>query len=287
MKAPPFDLVTPATVAEACEALTREGAKVLAGGQSLVPLLALRLARPTVLVDVNHLGLDAVTIADGELRLGATVRHRVLELDPTVAVASPLLAEAAAHIGFPAIRHRGTIGGSLAHADPVAELPAVLVALAGRVEVAGPDGSSREIPAASLFDGFLTTSIAADELAVEVRLPVWPSGGGSGRGTAFCEWAPRAGDFAVAGVAVAVAVDADGAIDDVRGAICGVASTPVDVSPVLADAVRGRRIGDDELRAVAAAVGVALEGGRDADRAELASLLTARAVWRAWQRALS
>ena len=134
MKPAPFDYVRPGSVPEALAALTGdEGAKLIAGGQSLVPFMALRLARPTLLVDVNDLGLDGVDAGADLVRVGACTRHRRLERDPVIARAAPLLREAAGLIGYPAIRTRGTIAGSLAHADPVAELPAVLVALGGSV----------------------------------------------------------------------------------------------------------------------------------------------------------
>lgn len=247
MKPPPFGYVAAASVEEVVAILAGdESAKVLAGGQSLVPLLALRLARPSVLVDVNGLGLDAIEVLDGELRIGALVRHSTLERDPLVRSAAPVLAEAAALIGHAAIRHRGTIGGSLAHADPVAELPAALVALGGSVEVVGPDGR-RSIPADTLFEGFLTTAIRPDELLVEVRVPI-------SQGGAFREWAPRAGDFALAGVAVAVS---DGTT---RVAACGVGGRPLDLT------------GSSELGAAV------LAAGGDEDVASLVERLAADAL---------
>jgi carbon-monoxide dehydrogenase medium subunit len=194
VKCAPFEYVRPSSVAEAVAALTAadgEG-KVLAGGQSLVPVLALRLARPAVLVDVNRIpGLDAVERADGTVRVGALVRHATLAEQ----TAHPLLAEAARFIGHTAIRTRGTAGGSLAHADPAAELPAVAVATGATVHVAGP-GGSRAVPAAELFDGPLTTTLAEDELLTAVDVPV-PARWG------FAEFARRHGDFALVLVVVA------------------------------------------------------------------------------------
>jgi carbon-monoxide dehydrogenase medium subunit len=291
MKPAPFEYVAVSSLAEGVRALsTDEGAKVIAGGQSLMPLLSLRLARPTLLVDINRLGLDsfAVDPVDSTIRMGALVRHRRLELDPLVSRSSPLLAAAAPLIGYPAIRNRGTIGGSLAHADPVAELPAVLVALDGSVVVTG-SGGDRSIPALELFDGFLTTTLAPDEIIVEVRLPTLASPG-EREGAAFCEWAPRTGDFAVAGVGVAVAVDGSGTCVALGAAACGIGSTPL----LLSDAIGGagvvgttaeKSVSDALLRAVAAGVTRACAGS-DGDRAELAGLLAARAVSRAFHNSM-
>jgi CO/xanthine dehydrogenase FAD-binding subunit len=270
MKPPPFELLLASSVAEAVGALAAdEGAKVLAGGQSLVPLLALRLARPTVLVDVNGLdlaGIDVVATDTGEreVRIGALVRHRRLERDATVRASAPLLAQAAALVGHPAIRHRGTLGGSLAHADPVAELPAALLALGGSVVVEGP-GGRRTIRANQLFEGFLTTSISPDELLVEVRVPA----AGSSTRSAFCEWAPRVGDFAVAGVALVV--------DDtsVRAAACGVTTRPIDISDAF-QPVMGVPLTEAIVTEVSARVRAACAG--DDDKAELAGMLAARAL---------
>lgn len=188
MKCAPFEYARPSSVADAVAALAAadgEG-KVLAGGQSLVPVLALRMARPTVLVDVNRIaGLDAVDPADGAVRVGALVRHTALAEQS----AHPLLAEAARWIGHTAIRTRGTAGGSLAHADPAAELPAVAVATGATVHVAGPAGV-RTVPAAELFDGPLTTTLADDELLTAVDVPLPERWG-------FAEFARRHGDFAL------------------------------------------------------------------------------------------
>jgi aerobic carbon-monoxide dehydrogenase medium subunit len=278
VKPAPFDYVRCATVAEAVAALGRdEGAKVIAGGQSLVPLMSMRLARPTLLVDVNDVGLDTITIEDGTLRIGACTRHRRLESEPLVARTAPVLREAAGLIGYPAIRTRGTIGGSLAHADPVAELPAVLVAARGSVIARGPEGS-REIAAAELFTGFLGTSLERDEILTEVRLPV----PGARAGAAFCEWAPREGDFATAGIAVAIERDAGGACIALGAAACGVASVPLDCSELLQPVLGAAAAEGALLRQVARTVRA--EVGDDADRADLLGLLAARAVARAFAR---
>jgi carbon-monoxide dehydrogenase medium subunit len=232
--------------------------------------MAMRLARPTVLVDVNDLGLDAVAVSDGELGIGAGARHRTLERHAAIAAAAPLIADAARLIGYPAIRVRGTIGGSLAHADPVAELPAVLVALGGMVVARGP-GGVRRIAAADLFAGFLTTTLAPDEVLVEVRVPT----AGPYAGAAFCEWAPRSGDFAVAGVGVHVERAADGTCTAAHAAACGVGSVPLDCRDAVAGVVGALDANDALLRDVARWFG---------DQ-ELHGLLAARALHRAWARA--
>lgn len=268
MKPAPFDYFAPAELRDALAALADDDAMVIAGGQSLLPLLALRLARPALLVDIAGLDLGGITV-DGErneVSLGALVRHRALELDPTLVRVVPLLARAAALIGYPAIRNLGSLGGSLAHADPAAELPAALVALGGRVMVAGSEGT-REIEAVDLFEGYFTTSLVPGELITEIVVPA----AAPGVGTAFCEWSPRAGDFAVAGVAMWVATDADGVCLEARAAACGVASTPVPLGAALADAgVIGCRAADEAtLRGVSAAVEAACANG-DRDRPALA-----------------
>lgn len=278
MKSAPFEYLAATSVAEVVTALTGDdGAKILAGGQSLMPLLAMRLARPTLVVDINGLGLDAVVLEATVLRLGALVRHRRLERDQTVARVAPVLSDAARLIGHPAIRNRGSIGGSLAHADPAAELPAVLVATGGTVVAEGPRGS-REV--AELFDGFLTTTLEPDELLVEVRIPV-PAGRAGG---AFCEWAPRCGDFAEVGVAVTVTVDPDGILTSVGAAACGVGSVPIPLDDAFAATIGVGALSPVALSSIAAVVAAECAGA-EGDRAALAGLLAARALVRAMRRA--
>lgn len=203
-----------------------DDAKVLAGGQSLGPLLNLRLASPAVVVDVNRVaGLDGVEVEDGHLRLGAIVRQRVLERDARVLGACPLLAEAAPLIGHVAIRNRGTVGGSLAHADPAAELPAVAFALQVEIELASSRGR-RTVRPQELFVMPLVTSIAPDELLVAVRFPVAPAR----TAQAWVEVAERHGDFAIAGVAAAVTLGDDGVVSEARLAYAGVGPVPYDGS---------------------------------------------------------
>jgi carbon-monoxide dehydrogenase medium subunit len=224
MKLPDFTYEVPATLAEAVGLLAeqQDEASVLAGGQSLIPLLALRLARPPVLVDINGLSeLSGVSVTDGWLAVGAMTREYEAEESETVAETVPLLAAALPLIGHDAIRSRGTIGGSLAHADPAAELPAVARALDAEFVVRSQSGE-RVIPAAEWFEGYLTTSRRSDEILVEVRFPV----AGPGTGVSFQEVARRHGDFAMVGLAASLTL-ADGAVSDARLAFSGVADVPV------------------------------------------------------------
>ncbi len=224
MKLPCFDYEAPATVAEVVELLAahEDQASVLAGGQSLIPLLALRLARPAVLIDINGLSeLSGVSVTDGLVTIGALTREFAAEESATVADAVPLLAAALPLIGHEAIRSRGTIGGSLAHADPAAELPAVARALDAEFVVRSQSGD-RVIPAAQWFEGYLTTSRRSDEILVEMRFPA----AAPGTGVAFQEIARRHGDFAIVGLAASLTLD-DGVIGDARLAFAGLADVPV------------------------------------------------------------
>jgi aerobic carbon-monoxide dehydrogenase medium subunit len=224
MKLPPFDYEAPETAAEAIELLAEheDEASVLAGGQSLIPLLALRLARPTVLIDINGVPeLAGISAVDGWLAIGATTREYVAEDSPAVADTVPLLAAALPFIGHEAIRSRGTIGGSLAHGDPAAELPAVARALDAELVVRSRSGE-RVIPVADWFDGYLTTARRPDELLVEVRFPA----ARQGTGTSFLEVARRHGDFAIVGLATSLTLS-DGKISDARLAFAGMSDVPV------------------------------------------------------------
>jgi len=223
MKLPHVDYEAPKTVSEAAALLAehQDEASVLAGGQSLIPLLALRLARPAVLVDINGIDeLSGVSAADGWVAIGAMTRDYVAEESETVADAVPLLAAALPLIGHEAIRSRGTVGGSLAHADPAAELPAIARALDAEFVVRGQSGE-RVVPAAEWFEGYLTTSRRPDELLVEVRFPA----AGRGTGISFQEVGRRHGDFAIVGLAASLTLSG-GAISDARLAFAGVSDVP-------------------------------------------------------------
>jgi CO/xanthine dehydrogenase FAD-binding subunit len=219
----PFDYAAPTGIEEALALLAQHGAeaKVLAGGQSLVPLLNYRLARPRLIIDINPLALGTVEFDGHAVRLGALVRHHVLEESPEVDRACPLLAAAARLIGNVRVRTLGTVGGSLAHADPAAELPLAMVALDARL-TARRAGGTRRIRAREFFTGYLSTSLEPTELLTEIEVPLT-----LGKGTAFEEMARRAGDFAMIAVAVVVSVDGRGRIDEARLAYAGVGPQPL------------------------------------------------------------
>ena len=232
MKPPPFDYSAPGTLEEALSLLGELGdeARPLAGGQSLIPLLSLRLARPSHLIDLARIAdpeLTAVESADGHVVVGAMVRERQAESDEAVRRSTPLLAEALPLIGHPAIRSRGTIGGSLAHADPAAELPAVAVALDAEFVAASHSRGRRSIGAEDFFTGFFSTAMEADEILVQIRLPACLPGSG----TAIAEVARRHGDFALVGAVAAVRIE-DGKISGARVVLTGMSDTPL----VLAEA---------------------------------------------------
>lgn len=224
MKLPPFDYVAPTTLPEALDLIAdqQDDANVLAGGQSLIPLLALRLARPMTLVDVNRVEeLRGITRANGHVSVGAMTREFEAEESAMLAELVPLLAMALPFIGHEAIRSRGTIGGSLAHADPAAELPAVARALDAEMVVRSTSGE-RTVTAADWFEGYLTTSRRPDELLVQVRFPA----ARKGTGVAFLEVTRRHGDFAIVALATSLTFS-DGLVNDARLAFAGVADVPV------------------------------------------------------------
>jgi aerobic carbon-monoxide dehydrogenase medium subunit len=228
MKPPPFDYDAPETIDEALNLLAEHGddAKVLAGGQSLVPLLSMRLARPARLVDVGRIPELSQHHLNGVTRIGATVRQCTVEHSTDIKTANPLLGKAIPLIGHAPIRNRGTIGGSVAHADPAAELPAVMLLLDAEIALRSKRDGERTVAAADFFEGFLTTVVRPDELLVELRLPPWPGNAGCG----FQEIARRHGDFAIVGAGAVVALDeATGAVTHARLAYTGVAGTPIRV----------------------------------------------------------
>jgi carbon-monoxide dehydrogenase medium subunit len=276
----------PERLGEALELLAGHGfdAKVLAGGQSLVPMMSAGLLAPEVLVDINHLpDLDLLAVTDGELRVGALVRHAALEqAGAAVARAAPLLPAAARWISHDAVRNRGTMVGSLVHADPSAEWPAVAVALDARLRLVGA-GGEREVPASAFFLGPLTADVEPDELVVEVRLPLAPPRTGVG----VRELAYRDGDYAVVGVAAQVSLDEAGALAEVRTALFAVDATPVRVAEaeaVLLDA--GPPGLSDAARVAAAAVNPSSDATASAGyRREMVEVFFARAVRAALEQA--
>jgi carbon-monoxide dehydrogenase medium subunit len=225
MKPAPFEYHAPESLSDVTALLAEHGdeAKVLAGGQSLVPMLALRLTRFEHIVDLNRVAeLQGVSRANGTLTINAMTRQRAVEQDAAAGEAVPLLAEAIPLIGHFQIRNRGTIGGSIAHADPASELPAVALALDAELEIAGRSGT-RRVPAADFFVGTWTTTIGDDEILSAVHFPVWP-----GRaGFAVEEVARRSGDFALAGVVAAVELNDAGHVSRAGISFLGMAPTPV------------------------------------------------------------
>lgn len=286
MKPAAFEYYAPRTVDEAVALLKAHGdeAKLLAGGQSLVPLMNMRLARPGVIIDLNRTrGLDGLREQRGVLRIGAMVRQRAAERSALVASRCPLLRDALTWVGHPQIRNRGTIGGSVAHADPASEVPAVLAALDGEVVVRGPRGA-RTIPAAEFFVTYLTTALAPTELLTEVRIPALPRGAG----WSWMEIARRHGDFALAGVGVVLALRGR-VIGDARIGLTGVGPTPVRARAA-EERLVGARPSEALWQEAADAVRAAVEPDGDlhasADyRRHVAGVLTMRALREAFGRA--
>lgn len=293
MKAAPFAYVRPGTLEDTVAELARDGAKVLAGGQSLVPVLAMRLGRPTQLVDINAVPeLNQLTRDDGAVRIGATVRQRRVQRDE-LSAAVPLLRLALPWIGHREIRSRGTVCGSIAHADPSAELPAVASCLDATMVLTSA-GGRREVPARDFFTGALSTALQPDELLTEIRFPVTQPGEGFG----FGEFARRHGDFALAGVAARVRTDHNSPV--ARITCFGISDVPVtaDVSEQLRAALEHTGTAParaDLQRALAAhAEGVAhdvVDTGGDAHaspayRRRLIAALLAREVGRAYTHAI-
>ncbi|KGN32924.1 molybdopterin dehydrogenase [Knoellia sinensis KCTC 19936] len=239
MKPAPFVHHSPRTLDEAVAMLGDVGhdGKVLAGGQSLIPVLNMRLAQPAHLVDINRVaGLDTVTVSDDVVRVGATVRHASLEKNTEAYAVLPLLRQALRNVAHPAIRNRGTTVGSIAHADAAGEMPSIAVLTGAVIEVVGPAGR-REVAAADFFEGPLMTVLEADELVEAVRFGRFAEG----TRTAFLESARRHGDYALAGVGVAVDVEGQGGDAVVRGARAAYVSvTDVPVVVDLTEAVAGQ-----------------------------------------------
>ena len=264
MKPPPFAYAAPATVEEAVGLLTEHAEtepRVLAGGQSLIPLMNFRLAKPGYLVDLRNVaGLTGIRRDGDVLVIGAMTRLAEVERSPEVAVAAPLVTEAVGLVAHAPVRNSGTVGGSLAHADPAAELPAVALALDADLVAAGA-GGARVIPAAEFFTGPYGTALAADEILTEIRLPVWPGG------HAFTEFSRVHANFAVVAVAALVELDGDGDGDGDRIrravlALAGVAPTPVRATAA-ERALAGAPADADTIRAAADAAAASLSPAGD------------------------
>jgi carbon-monoxide dehydrogenase medium subunit len=264
MKPPPFAYAAPDTVEEAVGLLTEHAdaePRVLAGGQSLIPLMNFRLAKPGYLVDLRNVaGLSGIRREGDVLVIGAMTKMAEVERSPEVAVAAPLVTEAVGLVAHAPVRNSGTVGGSLAHADPAAELPAVALALDADLVAAGP-GGTRVIPAAEFFTGPYSTALAADEILTEIRLPVWPGG------HAFTEFSRVHANFAVVAVAALVELDGDGDGDGDRIrhaalALAGVAPTPVRATAA-ERALAGAPADVATIRAAAAAAATSLSPAGD------------------------
>jgi aerobic carbon-monoxide dehydrogenase medium subunit len=286
VKPPPFEYVAVHSVDEALAELARHGddAKLLAGGQTLMPMLNMRLATPRRLIDLNRVpGLAYVATRDGGIAVGAMTRQRTLERSDAIAAHVPLLADALPWVGHGAIRNRGTLGGSLAHADPAGELPGVAACLDARLTVRGA-ARTRTVSAREFFTGYLSTALAPDELLTEVWFPTLPPG----TGVAWLELARRHGDYALVGVAAAITLEG-AVVREARLALIGVAGAPVRATGA-EYALTRQRLTSDVLAAAADHVSRALDPPSDIHatgvyRRHVAAVLTTRAVQRAAERA--
>lgn len=250
MKPAPFEYHRPGDTDAAIALLGEHGydAKLLAGGQSLVPAMNFRLAQPAVLIDLNRIRmLDYVAQVDGGLRIGAMTRQATVERNPLIHAHAPLLAEALPFVAHAQIRNRGTVGGSIAHADPAGELGAVMLALRARVYLRGPNGT-RDVAAADFYTGLFGTVLEADEMLTEVEIPA----AAPRTGWAFDEISRRHGDYALAGLAAAVEVDEDGRCTAARIALLGVGDAPL-LAREAGDLLVGQMPSEDAVRAAAEA----------------------------------
>jgi aerobic carbon-monoxide dehydrogenase medium subunit len=260
MKMPPFDYACPATLNEAVALLSaRDGdAKALAGGQSLLPMLAFRLAQPALLVDLRKLAaLRQIKISADGVKLGAMVRWRDILDDRRLAAAHPLLKAAVAQVAHYQIRNRGTVGGSIAHADPAAEMPGIAVTCEAEISVIGKSGA-RVIKAADFFHGPLMTALTVDEIIVEVRLPAWQPTWPARRRWGFVEFARRRGDFALAAAAVFYDEDENGKARNAHVGAIGVADRPLRL-PAVEAVLDGRPIDEETIAKADAAAAAAVD----------------------------
>ena len=288
MKAAPFSYARATSVAEACDWLRRDGddVKLIAGGQSLVPMMAMRLTRPRRLIDINEIAaLKFVALEAGVARTGACTRQCVVERDDALAEKVPLLRQALAWVGHTQTRNRGTVGGSLAHADPAAELPLAAQVL-GATLVLRSATSKRDVSAAAFFTGPLMTAAKPDECLEEIRWPAWT---GLRTGSAFLEVSRRHGDFAMVAAAAQVALDADGRCVRATFGIGGGGSTPR-AFPEIAARLVGTKLEEETLKEAAQAAASEVDFYADlhasaAYRKHLAGTLAARALRAARERA--
>ncbi len=281
MKPVPFDYVRATSIGEACEVLQREGdaAKLIAGGQSLVPLMAMRLVRPRLLLDINEIAaLKFISVEANAVRIGACTRQALVERDDALAARVPLLRQALAWVGHVQTRNRGTLGGSLAHADPCAELPLAARVLEARMVLRGATGA-RTVQADAFFSGPMMTVTEPDECLEEVHWPIWSA---PRTGSAFAEISNRHGDFAMVAAAAQLALDADGRCVRAAFGLGGVDQTPL-AFPQLAARLVGTRLEAAVVESVAQDAAAATGPGSDlfataAYRRHLARVLGARAL---------
>jgi CO/xanthine dehydrogenase FAD-binding subunit len=281
VKAAPFQYTRAASITEACELLSQygDGAKLIAGGQSLVPMMAMRLARPQQLVDINEIAsLKFVAVGKDAARTGTCTRQRVLERDEALAARVPLLAQALAWVGHVQTRNRGTAGGSLAHADPSAELPLVAQVLGARMVLRSRSGS-RTLEAAQFFAGPMATAMRPDECLEEIHWPTW---NGQRTGSAFTEIAIRHGDFAMVAAAAQVALDADGRCTRAALGLGGAAGTPL-AFPKIAARLVGTKLDNEAIEGAATDAVKETDPGSDLHataeyRRHLARVLAGRAL---------
>jgi CO/xanthine dehydrogenase FAD-binding subunit len=281
MRPAPFEYAVASDVDQAIGLLGQFGdeTKVLAGGQSLVPMLNFRLVRPRYLIDIGRIeSLDYISVIDGDLHIGALTRQRTVERSDLVREVCPLLAQAIKHVGHQQTRNRGTVGGSLAHADPAAELPAVVTALDARLRLKSIAGE-RVLQAREFFQGSLTTALQPNEMLVAVEIPGWPIGTGSG----FYEYSRRHGDFAIVGAAAVMQRDANGRVARVRVAVIGAGDRPFDAASIATDCLAGQIPDEANCNAAAKKIGATVEPDGDIHapaeyRKHLATVLAGRAL---------
>lgn len=284
MKAAPFQYTRPASIAEACAALAEHGAeaKLIAGGQSLVPMMAMRLARPAWLIDIGRIPeLQRIEVGENFVSIGAGVKQRAVEHHPALRQRLPLLAQALAWVGHPQTRNRGTVGGSIVHADPAAEIPLVACVLDAVLELRDAAGTT-DMPAREFFLAPMVSAITPEQCLVAVRFPIWKA---SRMGSAFEEVSIRHGDFALASACVQVALDDAGRVLRATLGIGGAASVPRAL-PEIAGLLLGNTPGPTLLDKVARAAAEAIEPEGDLHapaeyRRELARVLTRRVLERA------
>ncbi len=284
MKPCAFEYFAPGSVQEALALLQQHEGKILAGGQSLIPLMNFRLGRPAVLIDINRIpGLAYVRAQGGQIAIGALARERDVELSPLVREQCPLLAEAVANVGHSTIRNRGTFCGSIAHADPSAEVPLAMCVLEGTIKAISPAGET-VFAAGDFFLTYLTTALETDQMVVEASVPVLPAG----TGWSFIEMSRRHGDFAIVAVATLLFMD-KGVCTEARIGLAGVAGTPVratDAEAILA----GKKITPELIAQAAAAVVDATDPESDYHasaeyRRDMSRVLTQRSLTEALARA--